>query len=216
MSLHAQPIPPVPEETARVARAACPVGKPSHRRRAAPVQLCRWGLRALLPTRGQLVAALWRLARITRFQFAEHLSARQAATVVRARLDWQDALALDLTSAGFDLSELNECRRSVLAGEAEHLLLDRLLAQCRERGRRKAGGRQRQGTRRGGHDHVLAAVRARTWLELCRRRCGTHLSLWPGWPPSGGERRRSGSGSSGTTVETTSIACPQTMQPGKL
>ena len=44
--------------------------------------------RALYPSKGQPALAPWRLALITVFQFLEHLSDRQAADAVRARIDW--------------------------------------------------------------------------------------------------------------------------------
>ncbi len=106
----------------------------------------------LFPTRGQPAAAPWRLALITLFQFAEHLSDRQAADAVRARIDWKYALSLELPSAGFDHTVLSEFRSRLLAGEAEHRLLDRLLERCRARGFLKSGGRQRRGTRGAGRD----------------------------------------------------------------
>ena len=43
-----------------------------------------------------------RLALVTLLQYAEHLSDRQAADAVRARLDWKYLLSLDLTDPGFD------------------------------------------------------------------------------------------------------------------
>src|SRR4051794_13046305 len=43
--------------------------------------------RQLYPVRGQPGLAPWRLALVTVFQFLEHLSDRQAADTVRARID---------------------------------------------------------------------------------------------------------------------------------
>ncbi len=117
----------------------------------------------LFPTRGQPAAAPWRLALVTLFQFAEDLSDRQAADAVRARIDWKYALSLDLTHPGFDHTVLSEFRGRLVAGEAGEVLLERLLACCRERGLLKAGGRQRTDS-----THVLAAVRALNRLELVR------------------------------------------------
>jgi transposase len=117
----------------------------------------------LFPERGQPAAAPWRLALVTLFQFAEDLSDRQAADAVRARIDWKYALALDLTSPGFDHTVLSEFRSRLLDGEATPLLLDRLLDQARQCGLLKASGRQRTDS-----THVLAAVRALNRLELVR------------------------------------------------
>jgi transposase len=81
----------------------------------------------LYPTRGQPAEAPWRLALVTVLQFAEHLSDRQAADAVRARMDWKYALALELTDPGFDSSVLCEFRTRLLAGSAEQRLLDAVL-----------------------------------------------------------------------------------------
>ena len=93
-------------------------------------------------------------------QFAEGLSDRQAADAVRSRIDWKYALSLELTDSGFDHTVLSEFRTRLLAGEAEQLLLDTLLARVRERGLLKARGRQRTDS-----THVLAAIRALNRLE---------------------------------------------------
>jgi transposase len=85
MSLHPHPIPPVPDETARVARAAFPKGNPyiCMRDTLGPI-FADGDFTDLFPTRGQPAAAPWRLALVTLFQFAEDLSDRQAADWVRA------------------------------------------------------------------------------------------------------------------------------------
>jgi transposase len=134
MSLRAQPIPPVPEETVRGARAAFPAGNPSLRLRDEFGAIFADGDFAdRFPTRGQPAAAPWQLALITRFHFVADLSDRQAADAVRARLEWQDALSLDRTHPGFDHTVLSEFRGRLVAGEAAGVLLDRLLARCQER-----------------------------------------------------------------------------------
>src|ERR1700709_2807958 len=97
MSLHPEPIGEVPAETARVAGAAFSKGT-----------LVTWlrdefsalyedeDFRKLYPARGQPGLAPWRLALVTVFQFLEHLSDRQAADAVRARIDWNEAPRLDV------------------------------------------------------------------------------------------------------------------------
>ena len=63
MSLHPQPIDPIPEETARVARAALPKGDPSMRMRDdLGVFYQDAAFAALFPTRGQPAEAPWRVA----------------------------------------------------------------------------------------------------------------------------------------------------------
>ena len=101
MSLHARKPDPIPEETARVARAAFPDGNLYLRMREALDGIyADEDFADLFPTRGQPAEAPWRLALVTIFQFAEHLSDRAAADAVRGRIDWKYALSLELTDAG--------------------------------------------------------------------------------------------------------------------
>ncbi len=162
MSLQPGPVPPVPAETARVARAAFPKGTAFMRMRDEFGAIYEDAAFApLFPARGQPAEAPWRLALVTVFQFAEDLSDRQAADAVRGRIDWKYALSLDLVDPGFDASVLSEFRTRLLAGGVGELLLDTLLAAFRQRGLLKARGRQRTDS-----THVLAAVRALNRLEL--------------------------------------------------
>jgi transposase len=161
VTLRPDPIGPVPAETARVARAAFPHGsRYLQMRDALGTIFTDTDFAALYPARGRPVETPWRLALVTVMQFAEGLSDRQAAEAVRARIDWKYALGLDLTDPGFDFSVLSEFRARLIAGSAEHLLLDRLLAACTERGLLKARGRQRTDA-----THVLGALRVLSRLE---------------------------------------------------
>ena len=153
---------PVPDDTARVARAAF--------RRGNPYMLLRDRLGAvfddagfadLYPVLGQPAYAPWRLALVTLMQFREGLSDRQAADAVRSRIDWKYLLALDLTDAGFDHSVLCEFRGRLLQHKATERLLERVLGVARDSGLLKARGRQRTDS-----THVLAAVRDLNRLEL--------------------------------------------------
>src|SRR5215217_9426269 len=157
-----QPIPPVPDDTARIARAAFPRGNPYVllRNRLGPV-FDDAGFADLYPQRGQPAYAPWRLALVTLMQFREGLSDRQAAEAVRGRIDWKYLLALDLPDAGFDFSVLCEFRARLLQHGATERLLARLLDAAREGGLLKAHGRQRTDS-----THVLAAVRDLNRLEL--------------------------------------------------
>ena len=162
MSLHPEPIGEVPAETARVASAAFPKGTAVTRLRDEFSALFEdEDFRKLYPTRGQPGLAPWRLALVTVFQFLEHLSDRQAADAVRARIDWKYALGLELTDPGFHFSVLTEFRARLVAGGAEHLLLDRMLERFKARGLVKARGKQRTDS-----THVLAAVHDLHLLEL--------------------------------------------------
>jgi transposase len=156
MSLKSMPIPPVPEETARVAHAVFPRGNVLMQLRDTLGTIYTDEQFAdLFPTHGQPAEAPWRLALVTVFQFLEHLTDRQAADAVRSRLDWKYALSLELTDAGFDHTVLSEFRSRLVAGKAEQRLLDLLLERCQEGGWLKARGRQRTDS-----THVLAKIRA--------------------------------------------------------
>ncbi len=156
MSLKPLPIPPVPEEIARVAHAVFPHGNVFIQLRDTLGTIYSDETFAdLFPTHGQPAFAPWRLALVTVFQFLEGLTDRQAADAVRDRVAWKYALSLELTDPGFDHTVLSEFRSRLVAGNAEQRLLDLLLERCREGGWLKAGGRQRTDS-----THVLAKVRA--------------------------------------------------------
>ncbi len=161
MSLHQQVTYLVPDDTARVARAAFPRGNLYLRLYDALGSIfADQDFAALFPTRGQPAVPPVRLALATLMQFAEGLSDRQAADAVRSRIDWKYLLCLELTDPGFDHTVLSEFRTRLVAGAAEQLLLETLLTQFREQGLLKARGRQRTDS-----THVLAAVRALNRLE---------------------------------------------------
>jgi transposase len=162
MSLHPQEIPPVPEETRRVAQAVFPRGNVYTRLRDAFGPIYDDQLFApLFPARGQPAESPWRLALTTVMPFAEGLSDRQAADAVRSRIDWKYALSLELTDPGFDHTVLSEFRTRLVAGQAELLRRDTFLTRARERGLLKARGRQRTDS-----TPVLAAIRVLNRLEL--------------------------------------------------
>ena len=123
MSLHPQPIAPVPEQTVHVAAAAFPKGHPSLTLRDQLGAMFQdEDFATLLPAWGSPGLPPWRLALVTIMQFRARLSDRQAAEAVRARIDWKYLLGLDLTDPGFDFSVLSELRDRLLAGSAEGLL----------------------------------------------------------------------------------------------
>src|SRR5438067_49036 len=102
----------------------------------------------------------FRLAMVTVLQALENLSDRQAAEMVRARLDGKYALSLPLDDEGFDASILVDFRQRLLDHQAEDLLLEPILRVCREQGWLKAGGKQRSDS-----TIVLANVRRLSSLE---------------------------------------------------
>jgi transposase len=138
MSLHPQLIGPVPEETARVARLALSKENLYVRRREEPGTIYEdEQFAALFPHRGRPAEAPWRLALVCIMRYIEGLSDRQEASAVRCRLDWKYLLGLELSDPGFDFSVLTEFRARLVQGQAERLLLDRLLECCKQRGWRK-------------------------------------------------------------------------------
>ncbi|GAA3502188.1 hypothetical protein GCM10019016_092960 [Streptomyces prasinosporus] len=144
MSLHARKVDGVPEETARIARAAFPKASLAMRIRDEPGELFSDAdFAGLYPNRGKPAWAPGRLALVSVVQLAEGLSDRQAADAVRGRLDWKYLLGLELADPGFDHSVLTEFRDRLIAGDAGIQLLDRVLEAAVERGLLKAGGRAR-------------------------------------------------------------------------
>src|SRR5882672_3517595 len=162
MSLKAQPVPPVPPETVRVARAAFPKGTLYLKLREELGTLVQdEDFVTLFAKEGPPALPPWRLALVTLLQFRETLSDRQAAEAVRARIDWKYLLSLELTDAGFDFSVLSDFRARLIAGGAEELLFEKLLHWSQTAGLVKARGKQRTDA-----THVVAAIRAPNRIEL--------------------------------------------------
>ena len=134
MSLKPDPIQPVPEATARIAKAAFRKGNPllSLRDELGAI-FADADLADLFPRLGQPALPPWRLALVTLLQFREDLPDRRAAEAVRARIDWKYLLGLELTDPGFDHSVLCEFRARLLEGSAEERLS---LPRWRGRGRK--------------------------------------------------------------------------------
>lgn len=181
MSMYAQELGSIPEETARVARAACPKGTLAMRLRDELGELYQdEHFVSLYPVEGQPAYEPWRLAIVTVLQYAEGLTDRQAANAVRERIDWKYALGLELRDPGFDFSVLSEFRARFVDNQQETLLLDRLLEVCKQRGWLKGGGKQRTDS-----THVLARVRSLSNLECVGETLRATLddlaSLAPDW-----------------------------------
>ncbi len=181
MSLRAPIVYCLPEDTARVARAAFPRGNPYLRVFDAlgPIY-ANPQFADLFPQEGQLAVAPAQLALVTIFQFAEGLSDRQAADAVRARLDWKYALCLSLEDEGFDASVLSEFRARLIAGGAERRLFETLLEHLKEHQLVKPRGRQRTDS-----THVLAAIQVLSRLEcmgeMLRHALDTLARVAPDW-----------------------------------
>jgi transposase len=204
MSLRPQAVYVVPEDTARVARAAFPKGNPYLLMHDELGRLYTdQDFAALFPALGQPALAPAQLALVTLMPFAEHLTDRQAAEAVRARIDWKYALCLDLDDAGFDYSVLCEFRARLLGTGQEALLFERLLARCREAGLVRARGRQRTDRplswRRSGHS---------TGWSWSTRPCATRCTPWRRSCPTGCGRPARPSGRSATSGGWRTIAAP--------
>jgi len=164
MSLQPQPWPQIPELTVQAARAAA--GKGGY-----PLAMrVRDELGELFAdaefaeafgVRGKPGWSRGRLALVTVLQMAENLTDRGAAHQVRFRMDWKDALGMELSDPGFDHTVLSEFRGRVVTHGMEEKGLDLLLAALAEKGLVTAGGKQRTDS-----THVVAAVRDLNRLEL--------------------------------------------------
>ena len=176
-----------------VARAAFPRGNPYMRLRdTLGTVFTDHQFAALFPSHGQPAEAPRRLALVTLLQFAENLSDRRAADATRGRIDWKYLLGLELANPGFDASVLSEFRSRLVEGGAEALLLDTLLALCREQRLLLPRGRQRTDS-----THVLGAVRSLNRLgcaiETMRAALNTLAVAAPDWlreqaDPAGADR----------------------------
>jgi transposase len=162
MSLRPTPVPPVPEATAQLARAVFPRGHLYLTMRDAfEPFFTDEQFAPLFSLCGPPATTPWRLALVLILQFAEGLSDVQAAEAVRDRIAWKYLLGLELNDPGFDPTVLCEFRARLVAGSAEQLLFETLLAAFAGRGLVKARGKQRTDA-----THVLAAVRLLNRLEL--------------------------------------------------
>jgi len=101
------------------------------------------------------------LATVSVLQFVLDLSDRDAAEAVRCRVDFKDALGLELDGPGFHHSVLGDFRERLLEEGRADRLLDLALAWLKE-----AGLVRERASQRTDSAHVLAAVRALTRLEL--------------------------------------------------
>jgi transposase len=163
MSMQPRPWPPVPEETALVARAAFPKGTLAMRvRDELPGLFTDEGFAAAFEARGKPGISPGMLVLVTVLQFVENLTDRQAAQQVAGRIDWKYALGLELADPGFDFSVLSGFRDRLIDHGLQERALDLLLARLVSLGLVKPGGRQRTDS-----THVLSAVRALHRLEFC-------------------------------------------------
>jgi len=94
--MHPHAIPPIPEETARVARAALPGSNTYLTMRDQRGTLSDDHVfAAVFSERGRPAQAPWHIALVCVFPFLEGLSDRQAAEAVGTRSDWTYAFGLE-------------------------------------------------------------------------------------------------------------------------
>jgi transposase len=184
MSLPAVAFPPIPADTARVAKAAF--------RRKGSIYLTigehigtlfdAVDFSALYAKDGAPGLSPNLLALVLVFAFIEDLSDREAAEAVLARIDWKYALHLSLTDPGFDHSVLHDFRQRLLQHDAAAQLFNVVLARLVELGLVRPGGRQRTDG-----SYVLAASHQLSRLELVRETLadalGALAELDPTWLP---------------------------------
>lgn len=114
-----------------------------------------YGMRGPIPVSPKM------LALVTLFQFLERLPDRQAAQMVKMRLDWKFALGLPLEYGGFHFCLLSEFRIRLVRSKKAALVFDRVLELLKQRGLVRARGKQRLDA-----THVLGSVRMLSKLEV--------------------------------------------------
>jgi hypothetical protein len=107
MSLQPKGLPPVPEQTAAVARAAFPHGSPAIRARDRLAEVfADEPFAEAFGVRGAPGISPGALGLVTVLQFAENLTDRQAAAMAVRAIDWRYGLGMELGDTGFDHAEL--------------------------------------------------------------------------------------------------------------
>jgi transposase len=163
MSLHAHPLPPIPAETARIAKKV--FGRRGSRYLVIGDQIGplfdEIDFSDLYAADGAPAFAPNRLALVVIFQRLEDLSDQAMADAVRVRIDLKYALHLALDDMGFDGSLLSDFRERLLQHDAGLRLFERVLARLAELGLLSGSEQQRtDGT------YLLAATRTLSRLEL--------------------------------------------------
>src|ERR687892_2640657 len=121
MTWRSESIPPVPEDTASMVRAAFPKGNlyvDLHTEFGAIYDDDPFADLYSQNCGRPVEVAPWRLALVTVMQYMEGLSDRQAADAVRRCMDWKYALSLELRDPGFNFTLLHDFRCRLLAHEA--------------------------------------------------------------------------------------------------
>ena len=157
MSLKPLPIGPIPQETARLAKAVFPEGSTFIKMRDELGTLYQDEMfAALFPKDGQPALAPWRLALVTIMQFtrSDYLIVKQ---LMPCALVWIGRMPLGSSEKirALIFLCLSPFRSRLIEGQREYMLFETMLNSLKQRGLIKAGGRQRTDA-----TYVLAAVRA--------------------------------------------------------
>ncbi|WP_042170285.1 transposase, partial [Streptomyces sp. NBRC 110035] len=162
MSMRPKDLPPVPEQTAAVARKALPKGSLAIRvRDHLGGVFTDQPFAGAFGTRGAPGLSPGVLSLVTVLQFAENLTDRQAAAMAVRAIDWKYALGMELADTGFDHTVLPRFRARLAEHGLERAVFDRLLEHCKEADLVAAGGKQRTDA-----THVISAVRDLNRTEL--------------------------------------------------
>ena len=165
MSLKVSLTSQIPEDTARVAKAAFRKGNRTILLRDTFGDLFSdEDFKELFHAEGRPAVDPARLALTTILQFAENLSDERMADAVRSRIDFKYLLALPLDDPGFDASVLSEFRSRLVEGEAETPLFEKLLEHFSTHKLLRTRGKQRTDS-----THVLAAVQALNRISCVRQ-----------------------------------------------
>ena len=162
MSLKAQELGPIPEDTYKLGKQILAEDDLMRQIGDKYADLVRdEDFATMYSHTGQPALSPARLALVSVLQAMEHISDRQAVAMLRTRIDWKYALHLPLSYAGFDASVLSEFRDRIVSNKAERKIFDALLEKMKLAGFLK--GRRLQRT-----DGLLivAAVRDLNRLEL--------------------------------------------------
>jgi transposase len=162
VSLQPKGLPEIPEQTARVARAAFPHGTLAIRVRDRLGEVfADQPFTAAFGVRGAPGLSPALLSLVSVLQYTENLTDRQAAQMAVRAIDWKYALGMELSDPGFDFSVLSKFRARLAGHGMERVVFDRLLEFCIGAGLITAGGKQRTDS-----THVISAVRDLNRLEL--------------------------------------------------
>lgn len=162
MCLKVKPPWPMPEETGNIGKTLMKADSP-YRLIGERLfeQMHEQDYADLYPAIGQPGLSPIILALVTVFQYMEKLSDRQAAEMLRMRIDWKYAMHLPLGYEGFHYSVLSEFRDRLLKHGAEGRVFDQLVKVFQEMGLIKNRGRQRTDS-----TAILGKVRWLSRLEL--------------------------------------------------